>query len=128
MTPAVTKELVRLCGDASMGSGAVGGFGGGGGAKKDPKGCACTRCKYRIHTNPPAHFTKADENFCCSLCRMTNGARHGGHCQKDMRSDWGIRSTSSSDSRYSNANIINPYSNWRGPVWVNVNAMIIYGT
>eukprot|EP01043_Picozoa_sp_COSAG02_P004274 COSAG02_NODE_110_length_36062_cov_85.812106_14_plen_127_part_00 len=48
--------------------------------------------------------------------------------QPDMRSDWGIRSTSSSDPRYSNANIINPYSNWRGPVWVNVNAMIIYGT
>jgi putative isomerase len=45
----------------------------------------------------------------------------------DMLSDWGIRSTSSADPRYSNANIITPYSNWRGPVWINVNAIIIYG-
>ena len=46
---------------------------------------------------------------------------------QDMLSEWGIRSTASSDARYSNANIINPYSNWRGPVWINANAMILYG-
>ena len=47
--------------------------------------------------------------------------------RSDMISEWGLRSTSSADDRYSNANIINPYSNWRGPIWVNVNAAILYG-
>ena len=45
----------------------------------------------------------------------------------DMLSEWGVRSTSSDDPRYSNADIITPYSNWRGPVWTNANAMLIYG-
>lgn len=45
----------------------------------------------------------------------------------DMHSRYGLRSTSSSDPRYSNVNEIKPYSNWRGPVWVNANAMLIYG-
>ena len=45
----------------------------------------------------------------------------------DMMSEWGVRSTSSDDPRYSNANIIVPYSNWRGPVWINVNAILVYG-
>ena len=38
--------------------------------------------------------------------------------EPDLWSPFGLRSTSSEDERYSNANIINPYSNWRGPVWV----------
>jgi glycogen debranching enzyme len=37
----------------------------------------------------------------------------------DLMSDYGLRSTSRADARYSNANTIDPYSNWRGPVWVN---------
>lgn len=45
----------------------------------------------------------------------------------DMRSKWGVRSTSSVDPRYSNAKRIVPYSNWRGPVWVNANALLAYG-
>lgn len=44
----------------------------------------------------------------------------------DLWTPYGIRSTSSTDPRYSNANIINPYSNWRGPVWANVNAVMAY--
>ena len=44
-----------------------------------------------------------------------------------MLSEWGIRSTSKQDLRYNNDNEIKPYSNWRGPIWVNANAMIIYG-
>lgn len=47
--------------------------------------------------------------------------------QGDMLSSWGVRSTSSADARYSNANEIVPYSNWRGPVWVNANAMLAFG-
>ena len=29
--------------------------------------------------------------------------------------------------RYSNADVIIPYSNWRGPMWVNANAVACYG-
>lgn len=42
----------------------------------------------------------------------------------DMLSDWGINSCSSVDSRYSNINEINPYSNWRGPIWINTNTIL----
>ena len=45
----------------------------------------------------------------------------------DMLSTEGLRSTSSDDPRYSNANEIVPYSNWRGPMWVNANALTCYG-
>ena len=44
-----------------------------------------------------------------------------------MLSDWGVRSTSSADPRYTNADIIVPYSNWAGPIWVNANAVLSYG-
>lgn len=44
----------------------------------------------------------------------------------DLFSAFGVRSASSNDPQYNNDNIINPYSNWRGPVWVNVNAVIAY--
>merc|ERR1712048_124903 len=45
----------------------------------------------------------------------------------DMLTKFGIRSTSSLDPRYSNAKYIVPYSNWRGPVWINANVFIAYG-
>ena len=45
----------------------------------------------------------------------------------DMLSKVGLRSTSSDDPRYSNAATIVPYSNWRGPMWVNANALAAYG-
>ena len=45
----------------------------------------------------------------------------------DMLSSWGVRSTSSEDRRYSNVNEIVPYSNWRGPIWTNANAMLALG-
>ena len=47
--------------------------------------------------------------------------------QPDLLSDWGLRSTSSADPWYTNEDIIYPYSNWRGPVWVVANAMVAYG-
>jgi glycogen debranching enzyme len=46
----------------------------------------------------------------------------------DMLSAVGLRSTSSSDPRYSNADTIVPYSNWRGPMWVNANAVAAYAS
>ena len=45
----------------------------------------------------------------------------------DMMSDWGVRSTSSADPLYTNEDVIYPYSNWRGPVWVVAQAMLAYG-
>lgn len=45
----------------------------------------------------------------------------------EMLSAVGLRSASALDPRYSNADTIIPYSNWRGPAWVNVNAMACYG-
>ena len=44
--------------------------------------------------------------------------------QPDMLSAYGIRSASSQDPRYTNGNYVKPYSNWRGPIWVNTNLMI----
>jgi alpha,alpha-trehalase len=39
----------------------------------------------------------------------------------EMRSDHGFRSLAKSDPAYNNEAIIDPYSNWRGPVWINAN-------
>jgi alpha,alpha-trehalase len=39
----------------------------------------------------------------------------------EMRSPYGFRSTAKSDAAYNNEAIINPYSNWRGPIWINAN-------
>jgi alpha,alpha-trehalase len=39
----------------------------------------------------------------------------------EMRSDYGFRSLAKSDPAYNNEAIINPYSNWHGPVWINAN-------
>lgn len=44
----------------------------------------------------------------------------------DMWTSFGVRSVSSADPRYNNENIIDPYSNWRGPVWINVNAVLAF--
>ena len=38
-----------------------------------------------------------------------------------MRSDYGFRSLAKADPAYNNEAIIDPYSNWRGPVWINAN-------
>jgi putative isomerase len=45
----------------------------------------------------------------------------------DMLSPWGVRSVSNRDPRYTNANVIKPYSNWAGPIWVNANVVLSYG-
>jgi len=39
----------------------------------------------------------------------------------EMRSPYGFRSLSKSEPGYNNEAIINPYSNWRGPIWMNAN-------
>jgi glycogen debranching enzyme len=44
----------------------------------------------------------------------------------DLITPFGLASVSYLDLRYNNDNIINPYSNWRGPIWVNVNAIMAY--
>jgi alpha,alpha-trehalase len=40
---------------------------------------------------------------------------------KEMRAPYGFRSLAASDPLYNNDAIIKPYSNWRGPIWVNAN-------
>jgi alpha,alpha-trehalase len=39
----------------------------------------------------------------------------------EMRSSYGFRSLSKSDPAYNNEATIKPYSNWRGPIWINAN-------
>jgi alpha,alpha-trehalase len=39
----------------------------------------------------------------------------------EMRSGYGFRSLAKSDSEYNNEAVIDPYSNWRGPIWINAN-------
>ena len=39
----------------------------------------------------------------------------------EMRSLYGFRSLAKSDPAYNNEAIIDPYSNWRGPIWINAN-------
>ena len=39
----------------------------------------------------------------------------------EMQSPYGFRSLAKSDPAYNNQAIINPYSNWRGPIWINAN-------
>lgn len=38
-----------------------------------------------------------------------------------MLSDYGLRSLAKNDPAYNNRNIIVPYSNWRGPIWIVAN-------
>jgi alpha,alpha-trehalase len=40
---------------------------------------------------------------------------------EEMRAPYGFRSLAKSDPAYNNEAIINPYSNWRGPIWINAN-------
>ncbi|MGE5111701.1 MAG: MGH1-like glycoside hydrolase domain-containing protein [Acidobacteriaceae bacterium] len=40
---------------------------------------------------------------------------------EQMWAPYGIRSLSKQDRDYNNVSMINPYSNWQGPVWINAN-------
>ena len=40
---------------------------------------------------------------------------------EEMQSEYGFRSLARNDPAYNNEAIINPYSNWRGPIWINAN-------
>jgi alpha,alpha-trehalase len=40
---------------------------------------------------------------------------------EEMQSRYGFRSLAKSDPDYNNQAIIDPYSNWRGPIWINAN-------
>jgi len=41
--------------------------------------------------------------------------------EQHMLGKYGIRSLSRQDQEYNNRSIIEPYSNWQGPVWINAN-------
>jgi len=38
-----------------------------------------------------------------------------------MLSPYGLRSLSKQDPEYNNVSMIDPYSNWQGPIWINAN-------
>ena len=44
----------------------------------------CAGCVFRVHTNPPEHFTIKDKPYCCTTCRTSQGKYHGGKCQKEV--------------------------------------------
>ena len=44
--------------------------------------------------------------------------------EQHMRSQHGLRSLSASDPDYNNKNIILPFSNWQGPIWIP--ALVVY--
>jgi len=43
--------------------------------------------------------------------------------EAEMRSPYGFRCLAKSDPAYNNDAIIVPYSNWRGPIWINANLL-----
>lgn len=51
-------------------------------AIKKPELAKCLLCKFKVHPNPPAHFTEEDKKHCCAFCKQTNGKRHGEHCKR----------------------------------------------
>ena len=44
----------------------------------------CLNCNFKIHPNPPAHFTKEQRNYCCGWCSTSLGRGHGGHCMGEQ--------------------------------------------
>jgi alpha,alpha-trehalase len=44
-----------------------------------------------------------------------------------MLSNVGLRSLAKNDPDYNNENIIIPYSNWQGPLWMNANYLYFVG-
>jgi hypothetical protein len=46
-----------------------------------PVKCKTVGCECVKHPKPPPHFSLEDEDYCCSVCRMSKGGKHGGCCQ-----------------------------------------------
>ena len=67
-----------------------------------------------------SNFTPLTENL---LSRNEARAMISRHLLNpdEMRSPHGFRSLSKQDPDFNNKPIINPYSNWQGPVWINAN-------
>jgi hypothetical protein len=40
----------------------------------------CLLCNFKVHPNPPPHFTPEMRKHCCGYCLTTKGRAHGGHC------------------------------------------------
>jgi len=92
VTPPVSDALLARCagggGGGKKGKASKGSGGGGAAAvvvPLNPLGCACKKCGFDKHQAPPPHFSTLDRAYCCSLCRMTSGKEHGGHCERRAR-------------------------------------------
>ena len=46
----------------------------------------CLNCNFKIHPNPPPHFTEEQRKFCCGWCSTSLGRGHGGHCMGEQSS------------------------------------------
>lgn len=44
--------------------------------------CNCKFCPYVVPETIPPHFTEEDLGYCCRWCRLSNGKKHGNHCEK----------------------------------------------
>ena len=42
----------------------------------------CLFCDFKIHSNPPPHFTPQQRKHCCGWCETSLGRGHGQHCQR----------------------------------------------
>jgi hypothetical protein len=42
----------------------------------------CLFCDYKVHSNPPEHFTDTQRKHCCGWCATSLGRGHGEHCQR----------------------------------------------
>ena len=49
---------------------------------RKPVNDICLLCNFKVHPNPPAHFTEEDKKHCCAYCKVTSGKRHGEHCKR----------------------------------------------
>ena len=45
-------------------------------------GVRCKGCSYSRHTSPPDDFSGDQLNYCCAICQLSNGKKHGGRCQR----------------------------------------------
>ena len=87
--------------------------------------CAEDKCYYNIDRSTGAFYKRVSYSCFWPLFEGLAPIKEGramlkAHMfnPKEMRSDYGFRTLSASDPDYNNKNIIKPFSNWQGPVWV----------
>ena len=90
--------------------------------------CAEDACYYNIDRSTGAFYKRVSYSSFWplfeSLASKSDGQkmlRRHMFNPKEMQSPYGFRTLSASDPDYNNKNIIKPFSNWQGPVWIIAN-------